>query len=159
MEHGLKDIVFYVQKHITPCTVVITSLLVHDKPLEAPASVKLSIVLQRGCHGSLVSLPWRDPRTKVPRNHCPETPSGRTQIPMTSTHNQTCWTRQLDHNSAQRLPERWNTHLRNNQYVCVNTLWPRIQYRKWQDPTSRPTWNMMMGTAWGWETLSLALLI
>ena len=40
MEHGLKDIAFYVQKHITPCTVVITSLLVHDKPLGAPASVK-----------------------------------------------------------------------------------------------------------------------
>ena len=40
MEHELKDIAFYVQKHITPCTVVITSLLVRDKPLEAPASVK-----------------------------------------------------------------------------------------------------------------------
>ena len=40
MEHELKDIVFYVQKHITPSTVVITSLLVHDKPLEAPGSVK-----------------------------------------------------------------------------------------------------------------------
>ena len=40
MEHGLKDIALYVQKHITPCTVVITSLLVHNKPLEAPASVK-----------------------------------------------------------------------------------------------------------------------
>ena len=35
---------------------------------------------------------------------------------MTSTHNETCGTRQLDHNSAQRLPERWTTHLRNNQY-------------------------------------------
>ena len=40
MGHGLKDSVFYVQKHITPCTVVITSLVVRDKPLEAPASVK-----------------------------------------------------------------------------------------------------------------------
>ena len=40
MKHGLKDIAFYVQKHITPCTVVKTSLLVCDKPLEAPASVK-----------------------------------------------------------------------------------------------------------------------
>ena len=39
MEHGLKDIAFYVQKHITPCTVVITSLLVRDKPLGTPASV------------------------------------------------------------------------------------------------------------------------
>ena len=27
-------------KHITPCTVFITSLLVRDKPLEVPASVK-----------------------------------------------------------------------------------------------------------------------
>ena len=40
MEHGLKDIAFYVQKHITPCTVVITSLLVRDKPLGVPASMK-----------------------------------------------------------------------------------------------------------------------
>ena len=40
MEHGLKDIALYVQKHITPCTVVITSLLVRDKPIEAPTSVK-----------------------------------------------------------------------------------------------------------------------
>ena len=40
MEHGLKDIAFYAQKHITPCIVVITSLLARDKPLEAPASVK-----------------------------------------------------------------------------------------------------------------------
>ena len=40
MEHGLKDIAFYFQKHITPCTVVITSLLVRDKPLGSPASVK-----------------------------------------------------------------------------------------------------------------------
>ena len=30
----------YVPKQITPCTVVITPLLVRDKPLEAPASVK-----------------------------------------------------------------------------------------------------------------------
>ena len=40
MEHGFKDIAFYVQKHITPCTIVITSLLVRDKPLGSPASVK-----------------------------------------------------------------------------------------------------------------------
>ena len=31
---------FFVQKHITPCTVVITSLLVREKPLGSPASVK-----------------------------------------------------------------------------------------------------------------------
>ena len=36
MGHGLKD----VQKHITPWAVVITSLLVRDKPIGAPASVK-----------------------------------------------------------------------------------------------------------------------
>ena len=36
----IKDIAFYVQKHITPRTVVITSLLVRDKLLGAPASVK-----------------------------------------------------------------------------------------------------------------------
>ena len=40
MEHGLKDIASYAQKPITPYTVVITSLLVHDKPLGVPASVK-----------------------------------------------------------------------------------------------------------------------
>ena len=40
MEHGLKDIAFCVKKHITPCTVVITSLLVRDNPLGVPASVK-----------------------------------------------------------------------------------------------------------------------
>ena len=40
MEHGSKDIAFYVQKHITPCTFVINSRLVRDKPLGVPASVK-----------------------------------------------------------------------------------------------------------------------
>ena len=40
MEHELKDIAFYVQKHIAPWTVVITFLLVRDKPLGAPAFVK-----------------------------------------------------------------------------------------------------------------------
>ena len=40
MEHGLIVIAFYVQKHITPCAVAITSSLVCDKLLEAPASVK-----------------------------------------------------------------------------------------------------------------------
>ena len=41
MELGLKDIAFHVQKHKTPCAVVITSLLVRDKPLGVPASVRL----------------------------------------------------------------------------------------------------------------------
>ena len=40
IEHVLKDIAFYVQKHITHGTVVIISLLIRDKPLEAPAYVK-----------------------------------------------------------------------------------------------------------------------
>ena len=40
MEHGLEVFVFYVQKHITPCTVVINSLLVRNKQLGVPASVK-----------------------------------------------------------------------------------------------------------------------
>ena len=39
MEHGLKDIAFYVKKHI-PYTVVITSLLVRGKRPEAPVYVK-----------------------------------------------------------------------------------------------------------------------
>ena len=54
-------------KHITPCTVVITFLLVRDTPLEAPASVKrvywstvsrltrLFHALQTGCGGGLCS--------------------------------------------------------------------------------------------------------
>ena len=41
LEHGLKDIAFYVQKPIPPSTVVITSLLVRDKPLVMPPSVQL----------------------------------------------------------------------------------------------------------------------
>ena len=40
MEHGIKDIAFYVQKHITPCTVCHNFSLVCDKPLVVPASVK-----------------------------------------------------------------------------------------------------------------------
>ena len=36
----IKYIAFYVQKHIAPWTVVITLLLVRDKPLGAPAFVK-----------------------------------------------------------------------------------------------------------------------
>ena len=40
MEHGLKDIAIYVQKHTTPCTVVMTSLLVHDKSRGVPAFAK-----------------------------------------------------------------------------------------------------------------------
>ena len=40
MEHGSKDIAFYVQKHTAHWTVVITSLLVRDRPLGAPAYVK-----------------------------------------------------------------------------------------------------------------------
>ena len=48
IEHGLKDIAFYV----TACTVVITSLLVRDKPLEASASVK------RCCVHNASTVPW-----------------------------------------------------------------------------------------------------
>ena len=36
MEHGLKDIAFYVQKHIKFCTVVIISLLGGDEPPPPP---------------------------------------------------------------------------------------------------------------------------
>ena len=50
MEHRycIKDIAFYVQKHVTHCTVVITSQLVRDKPLGAPASVKRVLFLPTG---------------------------------------------------------------------------------------------------------------
>ena len=50
-------------KHITPCTVVITSLLVRDKPPEAPASVK-----QVYCHELshlYKSMVWSDCITRV----------------------------------------------------------------------------------------------
>ena len=40
MEHVLKEIVFYVQKLITACTVFIDTLLVRDKPIRTSASVK-----------------------------------------------------------------------------------------------------------------------
>ena len=44
--HGLKYIAFYVQKHITPRTVYCSFLLVRDKPLGAPASVKRVFLAQ-----------------------------------------------------------------------------------------------------------------
>ena len=52
----------YVQKHITPCTVVITSLLGRDKPLVAPASVKrvfcgiITQIAYRSTHCVIVRL-------------------------------------------------------------------------------------------------------
>ena len=41
MEYGLKDIVFYVQKHIAHRIVCYNFPLVHNKPLGAPVFVKL----------------------------------------------------------------------------------------------------------------------
>ena len=41
MEHGLKDIKFYVQKPKVPLAMCYNPSLVHDKPLGAPAFVKL----------------------------------------------------------------------------------------------------------------------
>ena len=41
MEHGIKDIAFYVQKHIVQRTVCYNLPLVRDKPLGAPLYVKL----------------------------------------------------------------------------------------------------------------------
>ena len=49
MEHGSKDNAFYAQKHKTPCTVVITSLLVSDKPIGAPAFVKRVFWVEQQC--------------------------------------------------------------------------------------------------------------
>ena len=40
MEHGLKHIKFYVQKHIAILAMCYNPALVRDKPLGAPASVK-----------------------------------------------------------------------------------------------------------------------
>ena len=54
IEHGLKDIAFYVQKHITSCTVVLTCPLVGDKPLGAPAYVKQRVY----CCSSLSYTKW-----------------------------------------------------------------------------------------------------
>ena len=70
MGHGLKDIAFYVQNHITPCAVVITSVLVHDKPRGAPESMKrvycirsfLWQVMTQPCpnfNGGLAKPPWK----------------------------------------------------------------------------------------------------
>ena len=41
MGHGLKRITFYVQKHITALEMRHNQPLIRDKPLGAPASVKL----------------------------------------------------------------------------------------------------------------------
>ena len=41
MEHGLKDIAFYVKKHITTRAVCYSFPVVRDKPLGAPAFVRL----------------------------------------------------------------------------------------------------------------------
>ena len=41
MEHGLKGIAFYVQKHIAPHVVYYNFPVVRDKLLGAPASVRL----------------------------------------------------------------------------------------------------------------------
>ena len=43
MEHGLKPISFYVQKHLVAMGMCYDPALVRDKPLGAPASVKLGI--------------------------------------------------------------------------------------------------------------------
>ena len=40
MEHGLKDILFYVQNHIAILAMCYNPALVRNKPLGAPASVK-----------------------------------------------------------------------------------------------------------------------
>ena len=37
MEHGIKYVAFYVQKHIAPQAVCYNFMLVHDKPQGAPA--------------------------------------------------------------------------------------------------------------------------
>ena len=41
MEHGLKYITFYVQKHIAPLAMCYNLPLVRDKPLAAPIFVRL----------------------------------------------------------------------------------------------------------------------
>ena len=41
MEHGLKNVAFYVQKHIAPWAICYNRLLVRDMPLEVPAFVRL----------------------------------------------------------------------------------------------------------------------
>ena len=41
MEHGLEYITFYVQKHVAPLAVCSGLKMVRDKPLEAPAFVRL----------------------------------------------------------------------------------------------------------------------
>ena len=47
MDHGLKHISFYVQKHIRSMSMCYNPALVRDKPLGAPTSVKLVIYLER----------------------------------------------------------------------------------------------------------------
>ena len=47
MEHGSKYITFYVQKHIAPLAMCYNPPRVRDKPLGAPAFVKLVYSRQR----------------------------------------------------------------------------------------------------------------
>ena len=56
MENGLKDVAFYVQKHIAPWTICYNAPLVCDMPLWVPAFLKLV------CYGSVNSL--------LPRTAC-----------------------------------------------------------------------------------------
>ena len=56
VEHGLKDIAFYVQKHITHRTVYFNFPLVRDKPLGAPAFVRLVYCSDIKCDTNILNF-------------------------------------------------------------------------------------------------------
>ena len=60
------NVASYVQKHKTTCTAVITSLLVHAKPLGAPASVKRVYCANYGPNKTWQK--WNNPRAGVKNN-------------------------------------------------------------------------------------------
>ena len=74
MEHGFKDIAYYVHKRIVPRAVCYNFPLVRDKPLGAPAFVRrvyfFSFHLNRPCPGAIPEIqlfkiwPWKS-RAKV----------------------------------------------------------------------------------------------
>ena len=59
MEHGLKHITFYVQKHIAALVMCYNAVLVRDKPIGAPAFVKKSFSGYQWFRKNVLWIRWR----------------------------------------------------------------------------------------------------
>ena len=136
MEHGLKDIVFYVQKHITPCTVVITSLLVRDKPPGSPASVKRVYWLIAPIR-ALSAVPW------------PEWDQLRTQLLMIKVLSEESW--------ADGMFSLWINSSRQCKLIR-NHCWHVEEH------TSKPSHQLYCSHGrqymrWGWQATSSLVMV